>query len=215
MSKIHRRFNLSPPKVERREEGGVSLPVMTGYPVVFNQWTELYRGKYLTVREIVRPGAFLDALSEGADVVLNFNHDKNFVLARTVSNTLRLVEDSTGLKAEGEILDSQRNRDWVIDPASRGDLRGMSFAFFPRENGYKETRRETDDMIEYEYELTSANLYDVSIVTNPAYGGTSFDIRSGVDFSEREKAERLDFETRRNRKTFLMRSALALAELGS
>lgn len=212
--KVQRRTIQTPLTIQRRDEGeGVSLPIIRGHAAVFNEWTTLYNGKYIKVREKVSPGAFRDAIRENQDVRFLFNHNYDYVLARTKSKTLTLEEDETGLAISAEILDSQRNREMILDPAKRGDISGMSFAFAPRENGVIETRRESDSLIEYEYELTSVDLFDVSIVSNPAYQGASFDIRSEKSFPDIEESERLRFLSRQTRKFFLMNADIRLAEL--
>lgn len=210
MKGMQRRMTTLPPMIEYRDEGGVKLPIIRGYASVFNELTTLYNRGRLKIEERINPGAFREALNENQDVVLNFNHDNNFTLARTGSNTLRLSEDEKGLAVDAEILDSQRNRDWVIDPAKRKDLPGMSFAFYPRQDGWKETREETDSLIIYRYEITAVDLFDVSVVTNPAYKGAGFDIRSYRDFDSLAEEAEKTIETERQRKLFLMSSALDL-----
>ena len=65
-----------------------------GYAAVFDS-PSLNLGGF---REIVRPGAFTQSVQRD-DVRALFNHDPNFVLGRTKSGTLALLEDERGRKA--------------------------------------------------------------------------------------------------------------------
>lgn len=211
----NKRFQETPLTVEYRDEGeGVKAPILRGYASVFNEWTTLYSGKYLTVREKINQGAFSNAIKEKQDVPLLFNHDRNFVLGRTSSGTLSLKEDSKGLAVSSELLDTPTVRDYVISPAKRGDINGMSFAFRPRRGGFLLTIREDDAHTIYEYEMKDVDLYDVSIVTQPQYKGTSVSIRSldGIDFEAEEVKIR---ESLKSRTLFLFNSRLKLAEFSS
>lgn len=151
---------------------------IVGHASVFNQWTELYRNKSFVIRERVRPGAYTNALAEGQDVRALFNHSSDYVLGRTHSGTLLLSQDSMGLFSEINHPDTQLVRDMVLTPMERGDISGMSFAFMPRSGGYKLTEYERDGLYHFDYELTDADLFDVSVVTNPAYAGTDVGLRS-------------------------------------
>ena len=63
-----------------------------GYASVFNSRSELLGWYY----EYIEEGFFDDVLTD--DVRALFNHDANYVLGRTVSNTLSLSVDNTGLR---------------------------------------------------------------------------------------------------------------------
>lgn len=171
--------------LETREEGDLVVPIMRGHASVFDSWTTLYEGTYLTYREIIRPGAYADAIREAQDVRLLFNHDPTYVLARTISGTLKLSEDERGLLAIGELLDSPTIRDLVIGPVKRGDITGMSFGFTVRPGGETRTEYEHDGRTYVDRELTALNLFDVSVVTYPAYRDTDVNIRS---FREQDAA---------------------------
>ena len=57
------RMRSAPMRVERRADGKSSRIV--GHAAVFNEWTTLYKGRSFELREIIRPGAFRNALAEG------------------------------------------------------------------------------------------------------------------------------------------------------
>lgn len=183
-------------RIERRDgdpaggEAKAGGSRIVGYASVFDEWTTLYEGRYYTWREIIRPGAFTNALKEGQDVRSLFNHDPNFVLGRTRSGTLALSQDATGLLSRTDAPDTQTIRDLVIGPIERGDVTGMSFAFCPRSSdqvvttegpegtfvqdrgGIRITVRYEGDRRFEDWEVLDADLFDVSPVTYPAYEGT-------------------------------------------
>lgn len=149
-------------RVQENEEGGKTL---VGYAAVFNQWSEDLGG----FREMIRPGAFGKTLADGADVRGLFNHDPNFVLGRSASGTLRLEEDDTGLRIEADLPETQTVRDLVIAPLDRGDIDQMSFGF----RAVKDTWNNDFS----ERELFEVMLFDVSVVTFPAYPQTEAGVR--------------------------------------
>src|SRR5216683_5027231 len=145
-------------------------------------------------RERIAPGAFKRILAANPDCVMLFNHDQNVVLGRTTSGTLRLREDSKGLAFECDLPNTQAGRE-TYESVQRGDLNGCSFAF--------KLGPDMDELNEEDVEDDSvrgavkrkicqvvrtirdfANLFDCSIVTNPAYPGTSVDARNLVAAAE-------------------------------
>lgn len=194
--------------LERRAVGdGVQAPTVRGYASVFNVWTTLYESEYLVFREMIEPGAYAAAIREKQDVRLLFNHDSNFVLARTKSGTLVLAEDDKGLVADAELLDSPTIRDLVIDPVKRGDITGMSFAFRVRPEGETITEYSSNGVTYVDRVLSDLDLYDVSIVTYPAYEATSVDVRNSAMDREAEILGRL-----KRRQLALFDARLRLAE---
>ena len=142
--------------------------------------------------ERIAPGAFARALSEKHDVVALFNHDSNLILGRT-PNTLRLSADDHGLHYENDLPETTLGRD-VHELVRRGDLRGSSFAFKPTR---KKWVRDGDLDVLIIYDL---DFYDVSLVTSPAYRGTTASLRSEQleeyqheAIAHRQTAQRLDF----------------------
>jgi HK97 family phage prohead protease len=139
-------------------------------------------------RERIMPGAFKRILSTNPDVVCLFNHDQNAVLGRTTAGTLRLREDSKGLAFECDLPNTQAGRE-TYESVQRGDLNGCSFAFKlgPDMDSLQEEEVEDDSIrgaVKRKIRQVVrtirdfANLFDTSIVTNPAYPGTSVDTRN-------------------------------------
>jgi HK97 family phage prohead protease len=139
-------------------------------------------------RERIAPGAFKRILAANPDCVMLFQHDQNVVLGRTTAGTLRLREDSKGLAFECDLPNTQAGRD-AYESIKRQDISGCSFAFnlAPGMDSLQEEEVE-DDSIRGAVKRTIrqvvrtirdfANLFDCSIVTNPAYPGTSVDARN-------------------------------------
>lgn len=186
-------LDLARVRVETRAASdGSQRQVIVGYASVFNAWTELYRGRSLVIRERVLPGAFRNALAEGQDVKALFNHDQNIVLGCNLAGTLMLSEDATGLQNEIEFPDTQTVRDLVLVPMARKDISGQSFAFLPRAGGYRFSEYEQDGLTFVDYELSDADLFDVSVVTYPQYKEASASLRSAGSRDEVLRALDLD-----------------------
>ncbi len=137
-----------------------------GYAAVFNQETDI-GGMF---REVIQRGAFKDAIGRD-DVPFLINHD-GLPLARTKSGTLKLSEDEHGLKIETTLDADDPDVKSIVPKMKRGDLDKMSFAFFPEVQEWDES---SDTPLRT---IKKASLYDVSIVTTPAYEGTEIALRS-------------------------------------
>jgi len=139
------------------------VDVIAGYAAKFNALSEELWG----FREQIAPGAFDDVLAD--DVRALFNHDPNFVLGRTTSKTLAISVDQTGLRNEIMPPDTQWARD-LMTSMKRGDITQQSFAFTVKNDSW-EWNKETDLVTRTILKLE--RLYDVSIVTYPAYPQTT------------------------------------------
>jgi uncharacterized protein len=162
-----------PMEFRANAEGEVRV---SGYAAVFGEETSI--GDMFT--EVIQQGAFKDAIGRD-DVVFLINHE-GLPLARTRSGTLTLREDDHGLFMEA-MLD-QRDPDVrsIIPKMQRGDLDKMSFAFFPEVQSWDESGALPKRSI------SKVKLYDVSIVTTPAYSGTEIGLRS-LEAHRQQKAK--------------------------
>lgn len=167
MKDIERRtFAATAIAIERRE--GAALPVIVGHPSVFNQWTDI--GGWFEERVAV--GAFAESIVED-DIRALFNHDPNIVLGRNKAKTLRLSEDSQGLRMEIDPPDTQAARDLVVS-LERGDISGGSI-------GFRVLKQEWDESGEIlKRTILKASLFDVSPVTFPAFPQTDVGLRSAL-----------------------------------
>src|SRR5262245_48545104 len=110
---------------------------IVGYAAVFNSLSEPLPMKRddpagRSFREIIRPGAFAESLASNRDVLARFEHTT--ILGRTGNGTLRLSEDSRGLRYEIDPPDTTYARD-VIELIRRRDVPYSSFAFRVRSSG--------------------------------------------------------------------------------
>jgi len=149
------------------EDGTVQ---MVGYAAMWDREAD-----GLPFREVIKRGAFAQSLSRGDDVFLLVNHDTDALpLARRSAGTLDLVEDEVGLRVEATLDPSNPRAAELASALSRGDVDKMSFAFSIAEDGTTKTK----DGIR---ELRNLNLFEVSVVTWPAYSATSVGMRSASD----------------------------------
>ena len=146
-------------------------PGALGYAAVYGQMTDLGR-----FSEVMLPGLFRRALAEKQDVRAHQNHDRNIVLGRTRAGTLQLEEDNIGIHFDCDFPDTQAARD-LRTSMQRGDVDGCSVGFVVRKQNWREVRQ-ADGTLRDVRELVDADLLDISIVTNPAYEGTSCEARS-------------------------------------
>jgi len=138
-------------------------PIFRGHAAVFDRESEDLGG----FRETIARGAFRKALDANQDTVALFNHDPNYVLGRTTNNTLDLREDPRGLHAYFQAPDTQYARD-LREVVRRGDVSQMSFAFTVAKDDWQE--RSDGSIMRRVLEVD--RLYDVSLVTTPAYPQT-------------------------------------------
>lgn len=160
--------------VERRADG--DKMTLTGYAAVFGEAADI--GGYFS--EVIARGAFTETLKT-ADVRAYFDHDSGRILGRSSAGTLRLREDDKGLAVEIDLPDTSDGRD-VRTLVERGDVSGMSFSFSAVKQTWDES---TDPPTRTIQEL---RLYEVSVVSDPAYEGTSVALRSRDD-ARKDKRE--------------------------
>ncbi len=137
-----------------------------GYAAVFGEEADI-GGMF---REVIERGAFREAIGRD-DVVFLVNHE-GLPLARTRSGTLKLYEDDRGLRMETMLDPEDPDVRAIAGKMRRGDLDKMSFAFRADVQEWDESE---DTPLRT---IKRASLYDVSVVTTPAYDGTEIGLRS-------------------------------------
>lgn len=183
MSKIERVYD-----VELRALNDESREV-EGYAVVFNASTDL---GWFT--EEIDSRAFDN--TDMSNVYLLFNHDENNVLAGTSNGSLRMSIDEHGLKQTSEIIDTNVGED-TLKLVKNGLINKMSFAFSIDRDGGEEWigGEEKDHRIIRKID----KLYDVSLVTYPAYPQTNAYARSLTDELAEEHRRRVEQDKRMER----------------
>ena len=167
LGRVRWRAQLRRADVEERAEGGFRF---RGHAAVFNSRTWI-GSRSLGFWEQIAPSAFNKTIAE-ADVRFLVNHDPNFLLARNKSGTLRLSVDDVGLVADADMAPTSYAADIAVLLA-RGDLSQMSFAFEPVSWRY-DVAEDGKDL----FTITDARLWDVSVVTYPAYEDTDAGLRA-------------------------------------
>jgi len=177
------------------QEGQQESRTIEGRPIVFG-----VRSVNLTpyshsrkVYEILEPGCISRELLQKSDVVLNLNHNSDVVnvLGRYRGNP---EKDTLQLEMRGDGIDCRcnlpktNNANDTLELIKRGDINGMSFAF---DDDYEDTEKgvsyertnDTEDgkevWLRHVKRITA--LYDVSIVTHPAYEQTTVATREASE----------------------------------
>ena len=140
-------------------------------------------GKFV---EIIVPGAFKRALENNKAIKMLLNHDYNRILASQEDGTLKLYEDSIGLRAEAVISDSE-----VIAKAKQHKLSGWSFGMYVTD----ETIETGADGIS-KRSVKALDIDEVSIIDDrmsPCYTATSIETETRGDAEiMRERRARAD-----------------------
>ncbi|WP_368004428.1 HK97 family phage prohead protease [Bacillus sp. FSL K6-2869] len=158
--------------IEIRSDGeGQAAEYVEGYALKFEKWSE-------------RLGWFKEIISRNAlestdlsNVIALFNHREDFPLARNTvsgeSGKLELEIDGIGLKFRFKPSDTSYARD-LMENIRSGVINQCSFAFSLDYNDQEpdEWRINEDEDI-YERRINNIHrIYDISLVTTPAYSDT-------------------------------------------
>ncbi|MBQ8937674.1 MAG: HK97 family phage prohead protease [Bacteroidaceae bacterium] len=174
-------------QLREQQEGQTESREIEGRPIIFGvrsvnltPWSSTRK-----VYEVLEPGCISRELLQKSDLVLNLNHNSDVVnvLGRYRNNperdTLKLEMRGDGIDCRCELPHTNNAND-TLELIRRGDITGMSFAFSDdyedTENGvsYERTNDVEDGKEVWLRHVKRINgLYDVSIVTHPAYEQTS------------------------------------------
>lgn len=162
------RPKISKISAEKRQVSDVEtpegLPIIQGYAAIYDaESSEL--GYF---REVYRAGCFAESLSN--DIRALVDHDSARIIARTANGTLALFDEPVGLRAEIAPSNTQAGRD-ISESVRRGDVDGMSLGFYVVDDKWS-----MKDGAPFR-ELLKVDLFDVSIVTFPAYESTTAYVR--------------------------------------
>lgn len=154
--------------------------VIEGYFSVFGSEYKMWDG----ATETVDPHAFDETI--GDDIRCLTNHKSELVLGRTKAGTLELRIDDVGLFGRVTINPKDGQAVDLYERVRRGDVDQCSFGFDILEQEY-DYRQDGSVFIT----LKKVKLYEVSIVTFPAYEDTYVAARQ-KDFDAYDKQRKAD-----------------------
>lgn len=182
-------------QVREPQEGQTASRRIAGRPIVFGvrsnnltPWSD-----YREVYEVLEPGCISADVMQKSDIVLNTNHrnDVSCILGRyrnSDKDTLKLELRADGVDCDCD-LPNTTTADDTLELIKRGDIDGMSFAFEDdwedSENGVSYERMRDEETGKKEIWVRHVKritaLYDVSVVTHPAYEQTTVGVREQGD----------------------------------
>lgn len=137
---------------------------LRGLAIPYNKMSE-----DMGFREVIKEGACQRALSKNPDLLALYEHNYSNLLGRSSNNTLRFEETERGLEVEIDLPETSLGKDLEVLIGNR-TLSKMSFGF---STGYDSTEwSEMDDGTDLRTINHIDNLYEVSIVSTPAYEDT-------------------------------------------
>jgi HK97 family phage prohead protease len=170
-----RTFDITELRVDQTAD---KKPVIKGCAIVFNKLSEDLGG----FREQVDPRSCAGTIKTD-DIRAAFNHDPNFILGRNKAGTLQLEQDDKGIHFAIDPPDTQWCRDLQVS-IGRGDINQCSFKF----NTIKDSWENKKDGSAIRT-LMEIKLFDISIVTYPAYPQTSVKVRDYLNALSQSEEE--------------------------
>lgn len=153
--------------LELRSDGGATR-LTARFP--YGRETEIAAGRH----EMIAPRAFRDRIEAGEDIHLLAGHDFNRPLASRSAGNLTLADGDDALVIEARINGvTSWARDFLAAHES-GLIRGLSPGFRVRPGGERIERR-GDGILRT---IASAELFEVSAVTRPAYPEAQIEARN-------------------------------------
>lgn len=156
-----------PAQFTTRDAEDGSGPIIDCYFAVYNTIYPIWPGE----DETIAPGAFDGAPSR--DVRALIDHDTRLVLGRTTAGTLTLDVDARGLHGVIKVNEADGDAMNLYARIQRGDVNQCSFGFDIDDIEYIDQPNGTVLHV-----IKKVTLYEVSIVTFPAYEETSAQARS-------------------------------------
>ena len=176
------------------QEGQQESREIEGRPIVFGvrsvnltPWSSTRK-----VYEILEPGCISRELLAKSDVILNLNHSN--MVPDVLGRFRNSDRDTLSLELRGDGIDCRcdlprtNNANDALELMKRGDITGMSFAF---EDDYEDTENgvsyeRTNDVedgkeVWLRHVKKITGLYDVAIVTHPAYEQTTVGLREASE----------------------------------
>lgn len=150
-------------KFETREADGEMY--INGYFAVFNSEYEMWPGAVESIADTAFDGALAD------DIRCLIDHETRLVLGRNKAGTLTLKVDTRGLWGEVRINPNDQDAVNLYERVKRGDVDQCSFGFDILDEEFEDR----GDSVKWT--IKKVKLYEVSVVTFPAYEETSVSAR--------------------------------------
>lgn len=177
-----RQARSTPTKFRAVNEG--SEKYIEGYFAVFGSTYELWPGATESIAETAFDGALQD------DVRALIDHKTRLVLGRNKAGTLDLKVDTHGLWGRARINQSDQDALNLYARVERGDVDQCSFGFDILD---EDTNYRPDGTVHWT--IKKVKLYEVSVVTFPAYEETSVSARK-KDFEQIQNRKNQDWKAR-------------------
>ena len=158
-----------------------------GYAVVFEKESRVLfdKSKKRFFIEVIKRGAVTNEDLKGWDIKALAEHDSSRLLARSVAGkgSLTLSVDDYGVKYRFEAPNTS-DGDTVLELVKRGDLFGSSFAYIALDKNIKYERKADGTLHRAVDKIL--RMFDVSIVSDPAFFGTDVQARSLENYFDDE-----------------------------
>ncbi|HFK1475551.1 TPA: phage major capsid protein [Bacillus paranthracis] len=159
--------------IEANEDGSMTV---NGYVNKTEQFSEML-GRNEQFKEKISRGAFKRAVEKAKEIHFLAEHDGEKILSSTRNSSLELSEDANGLYMSATITPTSWGKDYY-ELIKSGILKNMSFGFRSIKDSWKKTTQGYFERTIYELEL-----FEVSVVKDPAYSQSSISAR-GIDVVE-------------------------------
>ena len=166
---IERRGHLPSGTLEYRAATADKPGEVTGYAVVWGA-----QAKLPWFSEEIRKGAFSESLASNLiDPMALAHHEWDSPLARRSAGTLTLTEDDKGLLVKFTLPDTTDGRDMAENLRNK-NVKGFSFGMIPTTVEWKMAATGGQELDHRT--IVKADLYEVSLVTMPAYDDTTVEL---------------------------------------
>ena len=155
----------------RSAEDGTESRTIEGYALKFNKRSQPLMGGYFV--ETLDSRCLDD--TDMSNVVATFNHDESKLLGRSGVN-LTLAKDDVGLRFKIDLPNTTLGND-ILEEVRMGILSQCSFAFTLPDDNADVWTRSNEEGVDYKRTILAIDkLYDVSVVTTPAYQDTNVSV---------------------------------------
>ncbi|WP_425590818.1 phage major capsid protein [Fictibacillus sp. WQ 8-8] len=181
-------------ELRAKEDGTMTV---SGYVNKTGQLSEVLGTAKRFVEKIAK-GAFSKAISNAQrDIDFLAEHDSKQILSSTRNNSLHLKEDAEGLYMEATIAPTSYGKDYY-ELIKSGIHRNMSFGFRTVRDSWKSLGNGL-----FERTIEELELFEVSVVRDPAYSQSSIAAR-GINVVEEVNVPELKEEKRESEVDYLI-----------